>query len=42
VFRTNEELESYKFAGMKALLPVRIKRPLFLLSFKLKPEYRTI
>jgi len=42
IFRTNEDLMAYDFRGMKALLPKRIKRPLFLLSFKLKPEYRTV
>jgi hypothetical protein len=42
VFRTNNDLESYKFRAFRALLPKRIKRPIVLLSFELTPEYKII
>ena len=42
VFRTNSDLETYKFRSFKALLPKRIKRPIVLVSFKLSPEYKII
>jgi hypothetical protein len=42
VFRTNDELQAYKFRAFKALLPRRIKRPIVLLSFELSPEYKII
>lgn len=42
VCRTPADLLAYKFRAFKALLPKRIKRPVILLSFKLKPEFTTI
>ena len=42
VFRTQEDLETYKFRALKALLPKKIRRPIALLSFELKPEYKQV
>ena len=40
IFRTNDDLDEYKFKAIKSILPSKIKRPLILVSFKLKTQYR--
>lgn len=40
VLRTQEELDNYKFRAFRRLLPRRIKKPLVLLTFSLKNEFR--
>lgn len=41
IFREQKDLDSYRFRALKALLPKRIKRPIVLLSFDVKPELKT-
>lgn len=42
VFRTPADAESYKFRAFRVFLPLRVKRPLCLISFELKSEYRQL
>jgi hypothetical protein len=42
VFRTQEDLETYKFKAFRVLLPKKLKRPLALLTFEIKPEYKKV
>jgi hypothetical protein len=36
IFRTQKDIDEYKFRAFKVLVPKRLKRPLLLLTFKLK------
>lgn len=40
VFRTQSDIDNYKFSAFKAILPKRILKPAVLISFKLKYEHR--
>ena len=40
VFRSQQDLDSFKFKGLRSILPNRILGPVVLLSFTLKHQYR--
>jgi hypothetical protein len=42
VFRTPDDLNSYKFKAFRTLLPKKLKRPIALLTFEIKPEIKKI
>jgi hypothetical protein len=40
VFRTQEDIDNFKFAAFKIILPKRIRKPVMLISLTLKYEHR--